>query len=115
MHRVKVGSDKCNAPARTPDCLCYLLCPIFCKATLRKAAKGYKVAEVTVEYAEVDGKMQVTKKKEVKKEVPGDWKALQLLLENERTEGHCDEMSDEELEQEKQRLLQELKKGEKHD
>ena len=80
---------------------------------LLKAAKGYKVAEITVEYAEVDGKMQVMKKKEVKKDVPGDWKALQLLLESERVEVGCNGMSDEELEEEKQRLLQELKRGEK--
>jgi hypothetical protein len=85
------------------------------KEMLLKAAKGYKVAEVTVEYAEVDGKMQVMKKKEVKKDVPGDWKALQLLLENERSEEHCDGLSDEELEKEKQRLLQELIKGENHE
>lgn len=84
------------------------------KELLMKAAKGYKVAEVTVEYAEVDGKMQVTKRKEVKKEVPGDWKALQLLLEKEGAQESCAALSDEELEQERQRLLQELKKGEKH-
>ena len=37
------------------------------KELLLKAAKGYQVAEVTVEYAEVNGKMQVTKRKETKK------------------------------------------------
>ena len=80
-----------------------------------KAAKGYEVAEVTVEYAEVNGKMQVTKRKETKKEVPGDLKALQLLLESERVkEGFPTALSDEELEKEKQRLLEELMQGEKH-
>ena len=55
------------------------------KKLLLKAAKGYKIAEVTVEYSEVNGKMQVTKRKETKKDVPGDLKALQMLLENEKT------------------------------
>ena len=85
------------------------------KELLLKAANGYEIAEVTVEYAEVNGKMQVTKRKETKKEVPGDLKALQLLLESEKLgESFPTALSDEELEKEKQRLLEELKKGEKH-
>ena len=86
------------------------------KKLLLKAAKGYKIAEVTVEYSEVNGKMQVTKRKETKKDVPGDLKALQMLLENEKTECSvgAGELSDEELEKEKLRLLEELKQGEKH-
>ena len=86
------------------------------KKLLLKAAKGYKIAEVTVEYAEVNGKMQITKRRETKKDVPGDLKALQMLLENEKTEGltGAGELSDEELEKEKLRLLEELKQGEKH-
>ncbi len=83
---------------------------------LLKAAKGYKIAEVTVEYAEVNGRMQITKRKETKKDVPGDLKALQMLLENEKTEGlqGAGGLSDEELEKEKLRLLEELKQGVKH-
>ena len=85
------------------------------KELLLKAAKGYEIAEVTVEYAEVNGKMQVTKRKEIKKEVPGDLKALQLLIESQNEEGRASiSLTDEELEKEKQRLLKELKKGEKH-
>lgn len=85
------------------------------KELLLKAAKGYEVAEVTVEYAEVNGKMQVTKRKEIKKEVPGDLKALQMLLDAEGVKENASlTLTDEELEQEKQRLLKELKKGEKH-
>lgn len=85
------------------------------KELLLKAAKGYEVAEVTTEYAEVNGVMQVTKRKEIKKEVPGDLKALQMLLEtNSAGENSAIVLSDEELEKEKQRLLKELKKGEKY-
>lgn len=84
------------------------------KKLLLKAAKGYQIAEVTVEYSEVNGKMQVTKRRETKKDVPGDLKALQMLLETEGAAVGVDanSMSDEELEQERQRLLLELKKGE---
>lgn len=77
-----------------------------------KAAKGYKVSEVTVEYTEVNGKMQVTKKRETKKDVPGDMKALQLLLESERMDGESiGSLSDEALERERLRLLEKLKQG----
>ena len=84
------------------------------KELLLKAAKGYEVAEVTTEYAEVDGKMQVTKRKEIKKEVPGDLKAVQMLLYVDSVDDGPVTLTDEELEKEKQRLLKELKKGEKH-
>ena len=83
------------------------------KELLLKAAKGYEVAEITNEYAEVNGKMQLTKRKEIKKEVPGDLKALQLLLETVDSDVMRETtLSDEELEKEKQRLLNQLKKEE---
>jgi hypothetical protein len=67
---------------------------------------------VTVEYTEVNGKMQVTKKRETKKDVPGDMKALQLLLESERMDGeNIGSLSDEALERERLRLLEKLKQG----
>ena len=82
------------------------------KELLMKAAKGYKVSEVTVEYTEVNGNMQVTKKRETKKDVPGDMKALQLLLESERMDGeNIGSLSDEALERERLRLLEKLKQG----
>ena len=82
------------------------------KELLMKAAKGYKVSEVTVEYTEVNGKMQVTKKRETKKDVPGDMKALQLLLESERMDSdNISSLSDEALERERLRLLEKLKQG----
>ena len=85
------------------------------KELLLKAAKGYKIAEVTVEYAQVDGKMQAVKKKETKKDVPGDLKALQLLLHGEEREDASPVLlTDEELEKEKKRLLNELKLGEEN-
>ena len=85
------------------------------KELLLKAAKGYQVNEVTVEYSEVNGHMQVTKRKEIKKEVPGDLKALQLLIESENLGlGSFSELSDEELDKEKERLLKQLKLGDEN-
>lgn len=74
---------------------------------LMKVALGYQVAEVTEEYAEVDGALKLTKRKKTKKDIPPDLKAVQLLLQSPNaTSIEC--MSDEELEAEKQRLLQAL-------
>ena len=74
---------------------------------LLKVALGYQVAEVTEEYAEVDGALKLTKRKKIKKDVPPDLKAVQLLLETKQAEGYG-EWSDEDLEKERQRLLAEL-------
>ena len=74
---------------------------------LLKVALGYQVAEVTEEYAEVDGKLRLTKRKKTKKDVPPDLKAVQLLLE--QRGGSLAQMSDEELEKEKARLLEILR------
>ena len=77
---------------------------------LMKVATGYSVEEVTEEYAEVDGEMKLLKRKETKKDVPPDLKAVQILLAG---DGGIAKMSDEELEKEKRRLLRELAKQEK--
>ena len=78
---------------------------------LLKVALGYQVAEVTEEYAEVDGALKLTKRKKTKKDIPPDLKAVQLLLAS-GSETDLSEWTDEELERQKQRLLQELKEGE---
>ncbi|MBE7084966.1 MAG: hypothetical protein E7368_02800 [Clostridiales bacterium] len=78
---------------------------------LVKVALGFQVAEVTEEYAEVDGELKLTKRKKTKKDVPPDLKAVQLLL-AERGLSYA-EMTDEELEREKKRLLAELGEAEK--
>ena len=78
---------------------------------LLKVALGYQVAEVTEEYAEVDGELKLTKRKRTKKDVPPDLKAVQLLLASEGVEGY-EQWTDEELEAERQRLIGELKETE---
>ena len=49
---------------------------------LLKVALGYQVAEVTEEYAEVDGALKLTKRKKTKKDVPPDLNAIKWWLEN---------------------------------
>ena len=71
---------------------------------LLKVALGYQLAEVTEEYAEVDGALKLTKRKKTKKDIPPDLKAVQLLLAGDG-EGGIEELSDEELESEKARLM----------
>ena len=75
---------------------------------LLKVALGYQVAEVTEEYAEVDGELKLTKRKKTKKDVPPDLKAVQLLLSTENDGDYAD-WTDEQLQAEKKRLLAELK------
>ncbi len=74
---------------------------------LLKVALGYQVAEVTEEYAEVDGQLKLTKRKKTKKDIPPDLKAVQLLLASKEEKG-LSQWTDEELEKEKKRLLKEL-------
>ena len=71
---------------------------------LMKVALGYQLAEVTEEYAEVDGEMKLTKRKKTKKDVAPDLKAVQLLLAADG-EGDLSKLSDAELEEERQRLV----------
>jgi len=73
---------------------------------LEKLAGGYSVTEVTKEYADRDGELVLVKKKETKKFVPPDMKAISYLLGGD----NIGESSDEELEEEKARL-EELAKG----
>ena len=75
---------------------------------LLKVALGFQVAEVTEEFAEVDGELKLTKRKRTKKDVPPDLKAVQLLL-AENGSGAYAEMSDEELEEEKRKLIAALR------
>ena len=77
---------------------------------LMKVALGYSVEEVTEEYAEVDGELRLTKRKETKKDIPPDLKAVQMLLSS--AEDRVSDLSDEELEEEKKRLLK-LLQGDK--
>ena len=75
---------------------------------LMKVALGYQIAEVTEEYAEVNGELKLTKRKKTKKDVPPDLKAVQLLLSSGEPSDYSG-WADEDLQAEKARLLAELK------
>lgn len=74
------------------------------KTALIKKALGYDAVETIEEYAEEQGEIKLLKKKVTTKNVPPDITALKILLENEQTP--VSSMTDEQLEQEKVRLIQ---------
>ena len=74
------------------------------REAIEKLAKGYSIEEITEEYAVEDGELKLLKRKEVKKEIPSDLKAVKLLSEEE----DLSLMSDEQLKEEKLRLLKKL-------
>ena len=69
---------------------------------LIKKALGYQTEEVVEEYVESEGEIKLNKKKVTKKSVPPDITALKILIESEK---QIREMTDEELQTEKERLL----------
>ena len=74
------------------------------KEALIKKALGYDATEIIEEYVAGDeGEIKLSKRKVTKKNVPPDITAIKMLIE----EGgkSVKEMSDEELNEEKQRLL----------
>ncbi len=85
---------------------------------LLKKALGYVVDEVVEEYSEdkADGGLKLTKRKITTKHVPPDVQAGKILLELNRTEENdWAAFSDEQLENEKMRLLNLLKNYETED
>lgn len=75
------------------------------KDAVLKVALGYSLEEVTEEYDARDGELKLVKRKETRKDVPPDLKAMQLLL----SEDDYSALSDEELQAEKIRLINQLK------
>ena len=75
------------------------------KKAILNVALGFSTEEVTEEYGMENGALVLLKRRETRKDVPPDLKAMKLLI------GETDvaALSDEELEREKQRLLAELK------
>ena len=72
-------------------------------SALIKKALGYDYKEVVEEYVSgEEGEVKLTKKKITKKNVPPDITAIKMLLE---TTLDITDMSDEQLEEEKKRLL----------
>lgn len=84
---------------------------------LYKKAHGYTVEETTKEYGvDNEGNVKLVKEKIQTKYIPPDLSALKTYLEYKDKDLY--EMNEQELKEEKQRLLKELKKndvGEKHE
>ncbi|MBP5686916.1 MAG: hypothetical protein J6W87_03940 [Clostridia bacterium] len=74
---------------------------------LKKKALGYNADEVVEEYASVDGKLELIKRKVTIKHVPPDLSALKMII-DEDVNNMC-EMSEQELIEERGKLLKELK------
>ncbi len=75
------------------------------KQALKKCAVGFHCGEVVEEYVMEDGELKLTKRKVTRRDIPPDIKAVKMLLE----EDDVADMSDEQLEEERQRLLELLK------
>lgn len=93
---------------------------IFCEAKMKKVsnkkiekalldkALGYETKEVIEEYGLSGDELVLQKRKTSVKTYPPDLSALQMLLER-RGDGDLSGLTDEELEQEKKRLIKLLK------
>ena len=74
------------------------------KEALIKKALGYDATEIIEEYvAGEEGEIKLSKRKVTKKNVPPDITAIKMLIDD--NQKSVKDMSDEELEQEKARLL----------
>ena len=71
-----------------------------------KVALGCSVEEVTEEYGVTDGQLTLVKRRETRKDIPPDLKAVQLLMSGE--EDDCASLTDEELEAERAKLIRAL-------
>ena len=83
------------------------------KKAMTKKAVGYVSKEIIEEYKDEDGVFIMTKKKVTKKEVPPDAAAAKIVIDGAFEKDSFENMTDEELEKEKIRLLKSLKELDK--
>lgn len=76
---------------------------------LVKKATGFETQETVEEFADLDGEMKLLKRKVTTKVVPPDVSAVKLLIELGEGERDISAMSDEELEAERERIINLLK------
>ncbi|MCH5155012.1 MAG: hypothetical protein J1F69_00250 [Clostridiales bacterium] len=72
-------------------------------AVVRRAC-GYEAKETVEEYAVVDGSLELVKRKITTKDVPPDIAAAKMIMDG----GDISDLSDEQLEAEKKRLIEQL-------
>lgn len=77
------------------------------KQALKRCAVGFETGEVVEEFAVENGELKLVKKKVTRRDIPPDIKAVKMLLEGE----NYSQLSDEQLEQERQRLIEILKEN----
>ena len=85
---------------------------------LVKRAIGYDTMETIEEFSEGEDEMRLTKRKVTTKSVPPDSSAAKLLFDMQSSGEDISELSDKQLEEEKQRLLKLLEvkpKNENHE
>lgn len=82
---------------------------------LVKRAIGYDTTETIEEFAETEDEIKLTKRKVTKKSVPPDISAAKLLFGITADDGDIAEISDDDLEKEKSRLLKLLEDKPKND
>ena len=82
------------------------------KKALIKKAMGYSVEETTEEYSLVDNDLVLIKKKTTTKDYPPDLPTIKYLLGEDGEEDEYKSYTKEELEKEKERLLNMLKENE---
>ena len=82
------------------------------KKALIKKAMGYTSTEIIEEYTNTDEGMVLQKKKVTSKDIPPDLASFKALFENQTPKGEFDDMTDEQLLAEKEKLLNMLTKKE---
>ena len=82
------------------------------KKALIKKAMGYTSTEIIEEYTNTDEGMVLQKKKVTSKDIPPDLASFKALFENQTSKGEFDDMTDEQLLAEKEKLLNMLTKKE---
>jgi hypothetical protein len=75
---------------------------------LIKKAMGYSVKETVDEFAFNDDEFKLIKRKETIKYYPPDLSAIELLMQNKNENNNLNNLTDEELEKEKQILIKRL-------
>lgn len=76
------------------------------KKALIKCAVGFDTSEIVEEYTVDEGELKLVKRKVTKRDVPPDIKAVKMLLDG---EADASQMSDEELEERREKLIAILK------
>lgn len=76
------------------------------KKALIKCAVGFDTSEIVEEYTVDEGELKLVKRKVTKRDVPPDIKAVKMLLDG---EADASQMSDEELEERREKLIVMLK------